>query len=260
MFILLLLIYPWLSTQPSESVANRIALPAGYQRLQYPAGSFAEWLSNLPLKKGNPPVHLYDGRLKGNQEAQYAVVDIDVGKTNLQQCADAVIRLRAEYLWSAGKSQDIRFHFTSGDLAEFSRWSAGYRPIVSGNHVSWKQTAAKNDSYAEFRKYLDTVFTYSGSYSLSKELHSAGILDMQSGDVFIQGGFPGHAVIVVDVIVNKSSGKKAFLLAQSYMPAQEMHILKNPNNADLSPWYELDFGDTLVTPEWVFTSNDLKRW
>ena len=44
------------------------------------------------------------------------------------------------------------------------------------------------------------------------------------------------------------------------MPAQEMHVLKNPANADGSPWYPLAFGDRLVTPEWPFPRESLRRW
>ena len=83
---------------------------------------------------------------------------------------------------------------------------------------------------------------------------------IQSGDVFIKGGFPGHAMIVVDVAVNKE-GKKIFMLAQSYMPAQEIHVLKNPMDNDLSPWYELKTDNSLIyTPEWTFAPNQLRRW
>ncbi|MBK8566217.1 MAG: hypothetical protein IPN76_23465 [Saprospiraceae bacterium] len=32
-------------------------------------------------------------------------------------------------------------------------------------------------------------------------------------------------------------------------PAQEIHVLVNPNNADISPWYKVDFGEEKVTPE-----------
>ena len=35
---------------------------------------------------------------------------------------------------------------------------------------------------------------------------------------------------------------------------------KNPNNKKNSPWYELDFGEKLYTPEWNFSKNDLKRF
>ena len=96
---------------------------------------------------------------------------------------------------------------------------------------------------------------------MSKELHSVqDVNKMQVGDVFIKGGFPGHAVIVVDMAINEETGKKLFLLAQSYMPAQDIHILKNPANSRLSPWYELDFGEVLYTPEWTFDRDDLRRF
>ena len=94
---------------------------------------------------------------------------------------------------------------------------------------------------------------YAGSYSLSRELKLVkNIKEIRIGDVFIEGGFPGHSIIVVDIAINKKNQKKLFLLAQSYMPAQEIHILINPSNAQLSPWYEIDFGDILDTPEWEF--------
>ena len=60
---------------------------------------------------------------------------------------------------------------------------------------------------------------------------------MRIGDVFIIGGSPGHAVIVVDMAVNPETHEKVFLLAQSYMPAQQIQLLKNNNDPDLSPWY-----------------------
>ncbi len=59
--------------------------------------------------------------------------------------------------------------------------------------------------------------------------------------MFIKGGFPGHAVLVADVAENATTGEKRFLLVQSYMPAQQMHVLKNPAAADGSPWYPAAF-------------------
>lgn len=72
----------------------------------------------------------------------------------------------------------------------------------------------------------------------------------------------GHAVIVVDVAIYPQTGKKVFLLTQSYMPAQQIQILVNPANRGLSPWYELSDNDEgkLYTPEWVFEKKDLKRF
>ncbi|MAT77419.1 hypothetical protein CMK14_20035 [Candidatus Poribacteria bacterium] len=42
------------------------------------------------------------------------------------------------------------------------------------------------------------------------------------------------------------------------MPAQDVHIMKNPTDASVSPWYKLSSDDTLCTPEWVFEKFDLK--
>lgn len=73
---------------------------------------------------------------------------------------------------------------------------------------------------------------------------------------------PEHAIIVIDVAVNPKTGKKVFLLAQSYMPAQQTHVLVNPNNRGLSPRYELSATDEdyITTSEWTFQKKDLKRF
>jgi len=254
--------YPWLSQiDESESIAMRVEVPIGFERDSLPQMSFGHWLRHLPLKRGRPPVMLFNGTRKGNQSAHVAVVDIDVGTSDLQQCADAVIRLRAEYVYSQARYENIRFDFTSGDEASFGRWMEGYRPIVRGNKVSWTRSASPDSSYSGFREYLNSVFTYAGTYSLSLELTPVSDLeDVSGGDVFILGGFPGHAVIVVDTAVNPTSGERIFLLAQSYMPAQEIHLLKNPADEELSPWYSSRFDGILQTPEWVFRPSQLRHW
>ena len=106
---------------------------------------------------------------------------------------------------------------------------------------------------------MDLVFAYAGTLSLEEQLQPAKISDMQIGDVFIKGGSPGHAVIVADMAENKITKAKRFLLIQSYMPAQDMHVLKNPANGDGSPWYAPTMGD-LVTPEWTFANSSLRTW
>ncbi len=254
--------FPWIANYDAKDMlTNRILPPAPYQRKKAPANSFSEWLRHLPLKTGKPEVMLYNGQRKGNQSAHYAVVNMDVGKRDLQQCADAVMRLRAEYLYGTKQANKIHFNFTSGDNIPYSKWKDGYRISLNKNKVKWNKTKGLDASYATFKKYLIQIFNYAGTFSLSKELKPVGnIKDLAAGDVFIQGGFPGHAVIVVDVAQHPQTGEKLFLLAQSYMPAQETHILKNPNNSDLSPWYSTNFEGDLHTPEWTFGKGDLKRF
>ena len=253
--------FPWLNESTTgERFVDRFPPPAGANRIMALRPSFADWLRHLPLQKEGHQVRLYNGDLKGNQRAQAAVFQIDIGRADLQQCADAVMRLRAEYLYSQQAYDAIHFNYTSGDKVAFADWSRGKKPRVQGNRVVFSSGGQAPDySYRNFRSYLRQIFSYAGTASLSKEMTTVPVPEMEIGDVFIQGGFPGHAVIVIDMAITEN-GQKYFMLAQSYMPAQEIHILRNPGDANLSPWYPLDFGDDLSTPEWTFKAGDLKRF
>lgn len=251
--------YAWrASVADSERLDRRIPPPAGFVREDAAAGSFTAWLRGLPLKPGRPRVKLFDGRLKANQEAHHAVVDIDVGTSDLQQCADAVMRLRAEYLYAIGAIDRVRFEVTTGAPASLDGWFAGDRPVVRRDALSWARTGPRESSYASMRRFLDVVFMYAGSASLSRQLRPATD-GVQPGDVFIKGGFPGHAVLVADV-ARGPGGRRAFLLVQSYMPAQDIHVLRNPADPAQGPWYEESPRSGLVTPEWTFATGALRRF
>ncbi len=233
--------YAWTAGPPEHgTLATRIPPPKGFERVLAAEGSWSEWLRSLPMKRDGAPVMTHAGWPKWRQDVHVAVVDIDVGKRDLQQCADAVMRLRGEWLYAAGRTKDIAFNDTDGKRRRFS--------------------AAKSQTYDGFRKYMDLVFAYAGTYSLERELTPVAVEEIAIGDVFIKGGFPGHAVLVADMVRNPQTGEKRFLLLQSYMPAQDIHVLKNPAAADGSPWYGLDFGAELATPEWTFKRTSLRRW
>lgn len=255
-------VHPWRQGLPArDAIADRFSPPPGFQRTAVEPGSFAHWLRHLPLKPKGAPVRLHNGRLKPAQSFHAAVVDIDTGRRDLQQCADAVMRLRAEYLYARGRFDDIHFNFTSGDRADFTRWTAGWRPRVRGNKVRWRQSGAAGTDHRTLRDYLRVVFTYAGSYSLRKELRPVGDpARMRIGDVFIEGGFPGHAVLVVDTAENPGTGERVFMLTQSYMPAQDIHVLKNPADPNGGVWYRQAFENRLQTPEWRFRAGDLYRF
>lgn len=254
--------YTWLKTtyDISQTIAYRIQVPPNYERIKVDENSFADWLRHLPLKSPDASVLQFDGQPKYNQEVHHVVIDIDTGDRDLQQCADAVMRLKAEYHYACGDYNAIHFDFTNGDQVDFSKWQAGYKPRVSGNHVKWIKSSTANGTYPSFRSYMDAIYMYAGTYSLSRELQSVeNPNDIQAGDVFIYGGFPGHAVMVIDIAKHRTTGEKIFLLAQSYMPAQDIHILINPNDTQLSPWYRVPEGD-FQTPEWWFEAGSLKRF
>jgi len=247
---------PWPTTATSTAIAARIPPPEGYTRIAVEPGSFGAWLRALPVKVGRPQVMLFDGRAKRNQEAHAYVLDVDVGPKDLQQCADFVMRLFAEYQWSVNATDRLCFRFTSGDRVPWSRWAAGDRPVARGNKVSWSKGARADASYGSFRRYLDAVFNYAGTFSLARDLGAvADRKKIALGDVFIQGGFPGHAVVVVDV-VEDAAGARRFMIAQSFMPAQDPHVLMSPEGA----WYRATGEGDLDTPEWTFRWTDLKRF
>jgi hypothetical protein len=231
--------------QPSRAVDRKTAihsignipLPEGYRRTVAGPGSFANWLRQIHLKEDNT-VYMFNGRPKENQSAQYAVLDISVGDKDLQQCADAVMRLRAEYLFSQARFNEIIF------------W----------DNVNVRYAFVAPYTREHFASYLQQVFGMCGSASLAQQLTSKkNLMDINPGDVLIRGGFPGHAVMVTDV-AEDSQGKKIYQLVQSYMPAQDLHVLKNPVNHDLSPWYEITDDLIIYTPEYTFKKTEWKEW
>ncbi len=246
-----------LQTQ-GNTIESRFTPPASFYRLDVPANSFALYLRNLPLRPAGSPVKYFNGQIK-SKRVHEAVLDIDVGNKDLQQCADAIMRLRAEYLYSIKAYQHIAFTLTNGFKVEYSEWMMGKRIVVKGNKTSWVKSKAPANTYTEFRKYMTMVFMYAGTLSLAKELNRTQLKDLAIGHVFIEGGAPGHAVIVVD-IAEDQDGNKLFMLAQSYMPAQDIHVLKNIQDPTISPWYRLDNLTKLATPEWTFKAEHLKTW
>ncbi len=243
--------YPWPHAGPSGSIASRIAEPAGFARV--PASGFAEWLRHLPLRPGRPPIRDRKGHVLP-REPHVAIVDIDV--LPHQECADSAMRLRAEWLRASGRDAEVRFRFTSGDEASLERWQQGYRPQVSGNRVTWRRSAAPDRGDATFRAYLATLFNYAGSASLEKETGALPLGELAIGDLFVQGGFPGHVVVVVDLAEHPTTHERVFLLAQGFMPAQDLHVVRGPRDG----WFPVDFGPTLVTPDWTFRREHLRRF
>lgn len=221
-------------------VKERFKTPEGFSRVESEKNSFGFYLQNLPLKPHGTEAKHFDGTPKINSSAYCAVVDLPLRGNSNHQCADAVMRLRSEYLFSQKRYGEIEFSFVSGGKSNYLNYLGGKTPTTEN---LWS--------------YMCNVFKYANSYSLSKELNSKEVKNLEIGDVFIIGGFPGHVVIVVDKCVN-NEGDVKFMLAQSYMPAQDIHILVGDDGN--SPWYDLDFGDYLHSAEFTFTKDQLKSF
>ncbi|WP_161787228.1 DUF4846 domain-containing protein [Hymenobacter sp. IS2118] len=255
--------YPWQAQlgPATQTVAVRFPAPAGSRRVATAAGSWSEWLRWLPLKPAGTRALLYNGQPKNRQDVVAAVVDIDVPPQDLQQCADAVMRLRAEYLFSHDPNK-IHFHLTTGYDFWFSDFVAGKTFKVRGEEVTPAARPAEAPTHAALARYLVPTFGYAGTLSLSKELRPVPLSTVQPGDVLIHGGAPGHAVLVVDVAENPTSHQKYVLLAQSYMPAQNVHILRNVDGPELGAWFSVPATAQaqFFTPEWDFDWEELGRF
>ena len=184
-----------------------------------------------------------------------------VGDKDLQQCADAIMRLRAEYFFNQGSVDSIHFKATDGTDLSFAKWMKGERYRLKGARLApYNSGFPGGNKKQQLEQFLEVVFSYCGTISLDKETKPVSDLNnLRAGDLFIKAGSPGHAMIIVDVAMN-DHGEKIFMLAQGLMPAQSIHIVKNLLDETLSPWYRLTDDLKIITPEWVFHRNQLQRW
>ncbi|MCO4292256.1 DUF4846 domain-containing protein [Solitalea sp. MAHUQ-68] len=245
-----------------KTVSERIKPPKGFNWVIDEKGSFGEYLRNMKLEQYGAEILDYNNKPISNQFEHIAVIKKDIGSKDLQQCADAVIRLRADYLWEQKKHDQIEFHFTSGDLFKWNDYKNGIRPIVKSNEkVLFRQAATEDDSYVSYRKYLDILFTYAGTISLNRETQKIkSDREIKTGNIIVTPGSPGHAVIIVGSAIN-AKGEKVYLLAEGYTPAQSIHIITNPFDSQLDPWYKLSTTkNPTITARYIFKETNIRRF
>ena len=85
--------------ESGKTIKNRVKVPEGYKRVSYDSMSFQHFIRYQKLKSFGSKVINYDGELYFYQLGHVGVLDVDVPSNGLQQFADALIRLRSEYLW-----------------------------------------------------------------------------------------------------------------------------------------------------------------
>jgi hypothetical protein len=243
----------------SLTIFTRVDVPHGYRRVNYPNGSFQEYLRHYNLKPFGSKIMNYDDSEYVWQGGHIGVLEIPVPKNGLQQCADALIRIRSEYLWENNRTDEIGFNFTSGHYCSWSKYAEGYRPKINGSKVVFSKTATINYSKENFYNYLNLIYMYSGTLSLFNELKSIDDSDLQIGDMLIKGGSPGHIVMICDEVVN-DKGEKLFLLFQGNTPAQSVHLVKNLENSKISPWYKLKKDTEISVSNYTFSSSKFVRF
>ena len=240
------------------TIETRYNVPAGYKRVAIEKGSFGYFLRNQKLKPYGEKALYYNGQAKRSEGIYDSVIDVEIGDRDLHQCADAIMLIRAEYFYQKKEYDKINFNFVSGFNAQYSKWMQGYRINPNGKGSYYKKASPSN-TYKDFRSFMNIVFGYAGTLSMEKEMKPQSLENMKIGDVFIMGGSLGHAVIIVDMAEN-DKGEKIFMLAQSYMPAQQTQILINPADRNMGVWYSLKGKTVLETPEWRFPLEKLRKF
>lgn len=240
------------------TLVERIAVPAGYVRTSCSEGSFGSFVRSYPLKPDGSPVLLWTKEEKPNQSGHVAVFDMRVeDEMDVQQCADSVMRIYAEYFRATGQYDRIKFHFVGGFLCDYNTYIEGNRIRMNGDDAYWVQSKKAEDSDDVFNEYMFIVSAYASTLSMDEESEPIGLQDLRIGDIFLKSGSPGHVVMVADLC--EKDGKKAFLLAQGYMPAQEFHIVRNPRHEN-DPWYyEEEVEYPFRTQAYTFPEGSLRR-
>ena len=255
--------YAFVSPHDSSvvSLMERFPTPAGFVRVETAQNSFGAWLRRLPVSEGPPVVRTSKGYTV--EAPALATVPLDLGSGDLQQCADSAIRLYAEYRWDAGRTEGLAFHFTSGDRSGWSDWLKGERFDVTGPDVARSFGAPRPPNRTSYRAWLQHTFVYAGTRSLHLDARSVQEGDgLQPGDILVDPGSPGHAVVLLDIAVS-DSGERIALIGQGFMPAQTFHVLSPERGHGRDAWFVLPMQTLGVvkTPSWrAFSRSDARRF
>jgi hypothetical protein len=215
---------------------------------------WTDFLRQLPVV--DSPVLDYRGKPVSYQGKAVGIIPYDVGTADLQQCADALMRLRAEYLFKEEKFDAIGFHFVSGRYYAFKDYCLGLTPVASGNTVKMVMRSPRPRIHQSLRNYLDIVYTYASTISLARELKPAS--DFAIGTIVIHPGSPGHCFIIIDE--KTENNIHYFKLAEGYTPAQSIYVLRNENVEGKDPWHTLAKGKTIETASYIFDNYQLKKF
>jgi len=228
----------------ATTVGDAYPPPTGATRTADDA--FGAWLQALPLRPLGTPIRTHRG---GVVRHDGRPVSMPLVRGDLQQCADSVIRLRAEFARSRGAESDLSFHATSGDPLPWRRYASGEKPRAEGNRIVWSRV---DPGLQTWDGWLSAVFMWAGTRSLAAYETVTTRLP-KAGDMLVVGGSPGHAVMLLDVATR--GDQTLLLIGEGYMPAQDFHVEHGPESGW---WVWSDTGVDLG--HWDMPRESLRRW
>jgi hypothetical protein len=238
----------------SGSEAEKKKAVFSYSPVVFEKGSWEYFLQHLPVI--DAPILDYRGKPVSYQQKHVGVLPFDVGNRDLQQCADALMRLRAEYLFEQQRHSEIGFHFTGGQFYSWEDYCNGKRVMPKGNDIGFFTTVPCQKTHEALRHYLDIVYNYASTISLAKELKEEE--KFKVGTIVIHPGSPGHCFIIIDEATD-AEGNKVYKLAEGYTPAQSIYVLRNLEANGIDPWYHLSKG-VIETASYTFADYQLKKF
>ncbi len=241
-----------------NTIATRFKVPDGWERIYAEPNSFAQYLRELPLLADGTPLLFHDGK-PCDIPAHAAILDKDMPK-HFEQCADTVIHIYSDYLYKTQQYNKLKFTFNNGFICDFLHFAQGYRPNSSLN--GWETCADywKGTDERVYKVYLEYVFLYANTASLFEyDTKKADPNNVKIGDMFIVPGFPGHVVMVCDVIRHRTTGELRFMTLQGSMPAVQAHVMMNALEPEFSPWQNTryDHGGFLSATYWLCPKDNL---
>lgn len=241
-----------------RTIATRFKVPDGWERVVVEPDSFAQYLRDLPLLEDGATLYFHDGK-PCDIPAHAAVINKDMPK-KFEQCADTVIHIYSDYLYKTKQYDKLRFTFNNGFVCDFLHFTQGYRP--NSNLDGWETSSDYWNGTDErvYKVYLEYVFLYANTASLFEyDTKKSNPNNVEIGDMFIVPGFPGHVVMICDVIKHKVTGEQRFMTLQGSMPAVQAHVMMNALEPELSPWQNTryDYGGFLSATYWLCPKENL---
>lgn len=253
-----------------DTVETRFAVPEGFERVPVADGSFAQWLRNLRLKEDGLQLHYIDrygnpdgvvpADIYSTPQAHAAILEMQMLSWH-EQCADTIIHLWSEYLYSQQRYDEISFTFSDGFVCDFIHYTQGYR--YSGGKWVYNADNWTGTGRNVFELYLKHVFIQANTWSMYQfDLDAVDINDMQIGDMFIipRSSQGGHVVLICDMIKNPDTGEVRFMTLQGSLPAVEAHIMMNAQEAEFSPWQSIKDGVFTSATYWSCPVENLRRF
>jgi len=238
-------------------------VPDGFFRPPFPTESYQTYLQSIAIKTADAKVMKFNGYEK-KFICYVAVVEEELMDEDIMHGEHYAQKLRAQYLYNHSKYELIRFSYDDNRSISYQEWMDGMRFVWQDSIFVLDSISAPASGDIVFKKFMKELYSNSTSLGLNSDTYVLPIDQLSIGDVFIQPQdlySPGHAVLILDMAVDPLTGEKLVLLGQGYTPAQNMHILANPFDEDISPWYRVKEDEPFfATAQWTFRMKHLRRF